>query len=94
MSLKTPNEGAINFGRYSSEEEAARVADAAALKLFGPHAFLNFPEETVTEYSGLIERFLIRRRLRLARKRIAKEISETHPNEAFRRVLKITEGIE
>ena len=94
VSLKTPNEGAINFGRYSSEEEAARVADAAALKLFGPHAFLNFPDETVTEYSGLIERFLIRRRLRLARKRIAKEISETHPNEAFRRVLKITEGIE
>ena len=75
VALKCPDLGVINFGRYDCEEHAARIADAAALSIFGPHAFLNFPHEESRQHAALIERYIIKRRSRLAKKRIAEEIA-------------------
>ena len=69
--------GVVSFGRYNDEIKAAKIADAAALSLFGTHAFLNFPNEPITvEYASVIQRFIINRRSRLAMKRIKSEINK------------------
>ena len=35
VALKTRNLGIVSFGRYNDEIKAAKIADAAALSLFG-----------------------------------------------------------
>ncbi len=72
----------VRFGRYNDEIKAAKIVDAAALTLFGTHAFLNYPKQPITsEYASgiqrfIINRFIINRRLRLAMKRIKSEINK------------------
>lgn len=68
VSLKSHDLGRVNFGRYHDEIEAAKVADAAALSLFGPHAFLNFPDLSVANHALLVQRYITRRRERLAKR--------------------------
>lgn len=39
------------IGTFTSEIEAAKAYDEYAIKLFGPHAFTNFPKETLNQAS-------------------------------------------
>jgi hypothetical protein len=42
------------FGYFTSEEDALRTHDCAALKLRGPGAKRNFPEETISEMPATV----------------------------------------